>query len=197
VTQLILPGRFSGDDAVAWFARPRLRNLYGLLAPRARVAVPDDSASRTPPFVERIWMPGYAIRLHAIAKQRDQSVWTSVDGWTGQFAIFERVEQLQELALEEDYFPPGLEETKAIEIARHYLLQYVLRVRGEVGKPVVDAVEEVRIFHFPVWVLYYRRGKAIDVRTMDGYTGKDGGPKLRISVVNALVAARDAASVPG
>jgi hypothetical protein len=193
VTQWILPGRLSGGEAAGWFRRPRLRNLFGLLAPNVRIATPDDSSSRTPPFVERIWMPAYAIRLHAISKQRDQNIWASVDGWTGQFAIFERVNQLQEQTLQEDHFLPGLDETKATEIARHELLKFVLRVRGERGKPVVDSVEEVRVYHFPVWVLYFRRGRAMDLRTLDGYTGKDGGPKLRVAVINALVAARRAA----
>lgn len=191
MTQFLLPARLSGEEAVAWFRRPCLRNLFGLLAPSARIAVPGDTASRTPPFIERIWMPAYAIRLHATSKQREQSVWTSVDGWTGQFAILECMDQVEERILAEDHFPPGLDETQAIAVARHGLLQFVMRVRGEAGKPVVDSVEEVRLYHFPVWVLYFRRGRrALDVRTLHGFTGKDGGPKLRVAVLNALVAAR-------
>jgi hypothetical protein len=52
-------------------------------------------------------------------------------------------------------------------------------------------VEEIRLYYLPVWVLYYRRqGTFLDIKVLDGHTGKPGGAKTRVAVLNALVAAK-------
>lgn len=187
---LCLPPRIPGEDAARHFGRPRLANLYGLAARPVQVVTPESADARVLPFVERLWMPAYAVRLRTVTRGRPGSVWTSVDAWAGQFAVFECVDELAMREVSEDSFPPSLGEEEAGRVARQSLLQYILRRRGQMGKPVIEGVEETRLYHYPLWVLYYRRRGLIDLKVLDGYTGSAAGSKLRVAVVNALVAAR-------
>lgn len=199
-TLLCLPGRIAGDGAVRYFRRPRLLNLLGLLAPEVRVAAPDDPSSRVPPFVERLWMPAYAICLQATARQQPKSLWTSVDGWSGQCSILECVDELVPREIADTAFAPKLTEGEAVAAGRAGLLRYILAQRGQSNKPVVGTLEEIRLYHAPVWAYYYRRsGRYIDVKVLDGCTGKSAGAKVRVAVLNALVATkktRDALTAP-
>ena len=188
---LCLPVGITGDQAARHFCRPRFLNLYGLLSKTVRVAVPGTPSSRVPPFVERLWLPAYAICLRTTTRDTRKSVWTSVEGISGEFTMLDCVDELAPRQLNEDWFPAGLDETQAVELARLGILKYVMVQRGQLNKPTVDAVEEVRPYHFAVWVYYYRRRrKFIDLKVLDGYTGKSAGAKMRVSVINALIAAR-------
>jgi hypothetical protein len=191
MTSLYLPARITGEQAARYFSRPRFRNLFGLLARPVHVATAGSPSARIPPFVELLWLPAHAVCLHTASKQGDRRVWTSVEGVSGEFTLFECVDDLASCEPDADWFPPTINEQRATELARTGLLKYVMAQRGQLNKPVVDAVEEIRLYHFPVWVLYYRRrGTFLDIKVLDGYTGKSAGAKMRIAVINALVAAK-------
>lgn len=188
---LCLPTRIAGEQAARHFSRPGLRNLYGLLSRHVHVVVPERPAAKVLPFVERLWLPAYAVRLHATLRETEQNVWTSIEGISGEFSMFECAADLAEQELCEDHFPASIAQEQAVELARKGALRYVMAQRGQINKPTVDSVEEVRPYHFAVWVYYYRRRrKFIDLKVLDAYTGKSAGAKMRISVVNALVAAK-------
>jgi len=189
--RLCLPNSATGDRAVIAIRRPRFRNLFGLLAPRVNIAGPRQPATRILPFVERVWMPAYAVRLHAVSSKGEKHAWTSVEAITGAFSLFDCAEDLSPFEPDEDCFPPSLDEMRAAELARKGLLQYILHQRGQFNKPVIDAIEEIRAYHFAVWVYYFhrRRGR-IDIKTFDGYTVKPAGAKMRIAVLDALIAVR-------
>lgn len=188
--RLCLPPRISGEEAAQHFARPRLANLYGLLAKPVRVAVPRDPSTRVTPFVERLWMPAYAVRLRTVARGKNEWVWTAVDGWADDFSLFEREDQIALHEPAEDAFPPLFDEAQAADRARKGLLQYILRRRGQTNKPVIEEVEVIRLYHYPLWVYYYRRRGRIDLKVLDGYTGRPAGAKLRAAVVGALITDR-------
>ena len=191
MTALCLTARIKGDEVARRVCRPRLRNLFGVLAKPVRVAQHGDPSTRIPPFIERLWMPAYAVCLHTVARRKQKSIWTSVDGWTGQFSLLERVEELALHELEEESFSPNLNEPQAVELARKGLLLFILHQRGQINKPLIEGVEDVRLYYLPVWVYYYRRyGAYLDLKVIDGYTGKSAGAKMRVAVINALVAAR-------
>jgi hypothetical protein len=184
---LCLPARIAGEQAARYFSRPGIGNLYGLLLRRVHIA----PASRILPFVERLWLPAYAVRLHTASRETQMSVWTTVEGISGEFTMLECAGDLVDQELAEDCFPSSIDEEHAVELARKGMLRYVMAQRGQLNKPTVDAVEEVRPYHFAVWVYYYRRRrKFIDLKVLDAYTGKSAGAKMRVSVVNALVAAK-------
>lgn len=191
MTIYCLPARIGGESAARHFARPRAANLFGLLAPAIRVAEAGVSNTRQPPFVERIWMPAYAICLKTRSKKGDLLTWTSVEGISGMFALLEGVDDLAACDVVEDTFPPVLDESQAATLARHGLLRYIMAQRGQMDKPVVESVEAIRLYHFPVWNYYYRRfGRRIDFKVFDGYTGKAAGAKMRVAVLAALIGAR-------
>jgi len=187
---LCLPARVAGDQVARHFSRPRFRNLYGLLARPVRVAAAGTPSSRVPPFVERLWLPAYAVCLRATIRDNQKSVWASVEGVSGEFALLDCLDELVPRELDEDWFPPAISETQAAELARKGMLRYVMAQRGQWNKPTVDAVEEIRSYYFAVWVYYYRRRKHLDLKVLDGYTGKSAGAKMRVSVINALIAAK-------
>ncbi len=190
MTSLCLPALIDADAAVRFFGRPRFGNGFGLFAQKAVLAVQDDPGTRTLPFIERLWLPSFAVRVHATSPtKREQSVWTAVEGINGEFSLLECDEELAERELDGDVFPAMIDETRVAALARKGAMLYILRQRGLLNKPVVDAVEEIRPYHYPVWVCYYRRrGVFLDVMAQDARTGRSGGPKMRISVLHALVA---------
>ena len=198
MTSLCLPARIGGEQAARHFSRPRLRNLFGLLVRPAHVASPSDPTTRIPPFVERLWMSAYAVCLHAVSNQGDRQVWTSVEGISGEFTLLDCVDDLVPGIPDDNWFPPAFNEERAAELARKGLLKYVMAQRGQLNKPVVDAVVETRLYHFPIWVYYFRRqGRFLDIKVLDARTGKSAGAKMRVAVLNAFVAAkRSGQSIP-
>ena len=136
-------------------------------------------------------MSAYAVCLHAVSNQGGRQVWTSVEGMSGEFTLLDCVDDLVPGIPDDNWFPPAFNEERAAELARKGLLKYVMAQRGQINKPLVDAVEETRLYHFPVWILYYRRqGRFLDIKVLDGRTGKSAGAKMRVAVLNALVAAK-------
>jgi hypothetical protein len=188
LSSLCLPVRIGPDAAVQRFNKRKLKNLYGLLAREIRIAAPDDSASRRPPFIERLWLPAYAVLVHTRLREKENRVWTSVDGLSGYFAFLDDINLLKSTEPTEDAFPPTVTPDQAEKAARRGLLQFILRQRGQLNKPVIDAVEEIRLYHFPVWVLYRRHLRnRIDLQVLDAFTGSPGGAKMRVAVINALI----------
>jgi hypothetical protein len=196
VNNLFLPPRLNGEQAAQFFSRPRLLNLYGLLAPSVRVAKIDDPASRVPPFVERLWLPAYAVCLRTVSSKGERRMWTSVEAITGEFTLMECQDLLEQREVKEDIFPAVIDETQTVDIARKGLLRFIMLQRGQFDKPIVEGVEEIRPYHFAVWVFFYRRRKRfMDIKVFDAYSGKSAGAKMRVAVLSALVAARKSRQV--
>jgi hypothetical protein len=185
-----LPEVIAGEQAADRFSRPRFSNLYGLLAKPVRVASKGDPNSRKPPFVELLWLPAFAVRVRAVSPKAERKLWVSVDGMSGEVSLLECAGDIVERKLREDCFPPTLEEASINEFARKGFMRFVMAQRGQINKPTVEDVEEIKLYYYAVWVYYYRRRrKRIDLKILDAYTGKTSGAKTRVSVVNALVAA--------
>jgi hypothetical protein len=141
-------------------------------------------------------MPAYAVCLHASSSKGKRSVWTSVEGICGEFSLFECLDDLVSVDRDEDSFPPEITETQAVDLARKGLLKFVISQRGQINKPVVDELEEVRPYHFPLWIYYFRRqGRFLDIKVLDARTGKSAGAKMRVAVLQALVSQRKACRV--
>ncbi|HOV73404.1 MAG TPA: hypothetical protein PK967_05470 [Candidatus Hydrogenedentes bacterium] len=185
-----LPHPIGAERVANRIRRPRLRNSFGLLAPEVHVAVPGCPATRILPFLERLWMPAYAICLRTLSQKGSNAVWASVEAISGAFSLLDCAEDLAPVACDENCFPPVMEEARAVELARKGYLQYTLQQRGQANKPVVETIEAVLLYHFAVWVYYCRRRGKIDISVFDGYTGKSAGAKMRIAVLDAFIAAR-------
>lgn len=187
---LYLPARVGAADAVRQFGRPRFRNLFGLWRARPVKRTPDGQAAS----LELVWMPAYAFRLALSKGEIRSSTWVSVDASFGGFALFERMNVLEEGEPEGPCFPPVMPQDKAETLARQGLLRYVLRKRGV--KPQIEATEDTILFFAPVWVFYfYRSGGRIDVAILDGYTGGPMGGQMRAAIVNAFIRKRQESAV--
>ncbi|MBI2426043.1 MAG: hypothetical protein HYV27_24680 [Candidatus Hydrogenedentes bacterium] len=193
-----LPLRFSGADAVAIFNRPRIFNLYGLLRWKIQIIEPTHTGKRTPPCAELLWMPAYAIRFASELRGKPSFVWASVDGCGGHVQILEDTRYIIPLDVEEETIEPVIGEDEAAALGRKGLLHYTLRER-RLFKPIVKEVEEFRLFWYPVWVCYVpKRFKTrLDVLVLEAHSGRRAGSRLRIAVVNALIAQSKARKIPG
>lgn len=181
--------RIGSERAAGFFDRPRLLNLYGRLVKPTRVAKPGDPESRKPPFIECLWMPAYAVLVRTTLRGVESTVWTSVDGWSGDVTLFDAVVELTPCEKTDAFLIPELDEARAGEAARAGLHRHILRRRGQINKPIIQGVEQAIAFYYPVWVYYHRRRrKYIDIKVLDAVTGKPAGPKVRVGVLNALVA---------
>jgi hypothetical protein len=191
--------RISSERAALFFERPRLFNLYGLLARPTRVAKRADPDSRILPFLECLWMAAYAALVRTTVRRAESTIWTSVDGWSGDVTLFDAVVELTPCEKTVDFLAPALDETRAAEAARAGLQKYILRRRGQINKPVIEGVDQILLYYYPVWVYYYRRRRRhIDIKVLDAVTAKPAGAKVRVGVLNALVASRrEAESKPG
>lgn len=186
MNRLVLPPRYDADDAAKIFWRSRVRNLFGLLRPRPVKA----SADGLPASLELVWMPVYAFRMTLSGGSKESTLWVCVDASYGGFALFERMDVLEEQAPEGELFKPVLEVPQAERRARDGVVRYFLRKRGG-PKPSAVAVEEYRLFHTPVWVYYFHRyGKKIDLAVLDGYTGDKMGGRMRIAVLDGFIRRR-------
>ncbi len=186
MNRLVLPLRYNAADAARIFWRPRARNLYGILRRSPVKASPDG----LPASIELVWMPIYAFQAVLSRASKETRLWVSVDASYGEFALFGRIEELEEHVPEEHAFDPVLSVDEAERHARGELVRYLLRRRG--SKPDIEGVEQFRLYHTPVWVYYFHRfGKKIDLAVLDGYTGDTMGSKMRIAVLDAFIRQRE------
>ena len=179
---LLLPPRYSADEAARRCQRRRPANLYGLIRSRPVKQAPDGTVLS----IELIWMPCYACRFQVTRGAKRNSVWISVDGSYGGSALSERVKELRQETPEGEIFPYTIDEERAEALAREGIIRFILRKRG--AKPKVEALEEMQRYHAPFWVYYARRtnGK-IDLSILDAYTGEFTGGGIRQAVINGLV----------
>jgi hypothetical protein len=172
--------------ALGIFRRRRVRNLFGLLRHRPLKTTPQG----TPASVELVWMPLYAFRMVLIRGGRRTKVWVSIDASFGGFALFERMDELEERMPDGDFFDPVIDGEKAERLARDGMVRLILRRRGT--KPDVEGVDDRCFYYTPVWVYYFRRfGKKIDLAVLDGYTGDKMGARMRIAVLDAFIRRRN------
>ena len=184
MTGLFLPLRIPRDEARRLFYRTGIRNLYGLIRRRPAKMGTDG----LPASVELLWLPAYAVRFSLSLGEIQSQGWVSVDANFGGFALFERVDILEEREEKGECLPVILSPDDADKKGRHGLLRYFLRRRG--SKPLIGKTEDSLLYYAPVWVYYYRRGSKIDLKVLDGYTGSPMGGQVRTAIVNAFIAQR-------
>jgi hypothetical protein len=184
VNGLFLPLRISSAEARGIFYRSSIKNLFGLIR-RRPVSL---GADGLPSSVELLWLPAYAIRLELSLGETKSEGWVSVDANFGGFSLFERVDILEDREETGDCLPLILSQEEADKKGRHGLLRYFLRRRG--SKPLIGETLEYLIYHAPVWVYYYRKGRKIDLKVLDGYSGTPMGGQVRVAIVNAFIARR-------
>lgn len=179
---LVLPARFSREEALQRLRRRRLSNLYGLMLPRAANSALDG----TPSSIELIWLPAHAFRVRLSEREKQSEIWVTVDATYGGFALFGRVDQLTAEEPEGEIFAPRHTLAECETLAREGLIRYLLRRRGR--KPSVESISDSRNYYSPVWSYYFRRGRKLDLAVLDAYTGEPAGGRLRQAVINGLIA---------
>ncbi|HOZ48003.1 MAG TPA: hypothetical protein PLO37_25780 [Candidatus Hydrogenedentes bacterium] len=168
-----------------FFTRPRFRNLFGLVPPRTAKMVPGSKA----PYVELVWLPFYLITLRVSSPRGPGTISTSVEGYSGSFAIFQMHDNLVEGDVNGEYFPPQLTTEEAVGIARKELLLSIMRRRGQQEKPCIEDTVGLDLFYYPFWVYYIRRRRRfIDILLQDALTGERGGNRNKMGLLNAFVA---------
>lgn len=185
MSRLILPPRYDAEDAARIVWQPRMRNLYGMLRPRPVKLAPNG----LPASLELVWMPVYAFQMTMSRGGKKGTIWVSVDASFGGFALFERLDALEDGDPQGEVFDPAIEIHDAEQLARNGLVRFLLRRRG--AKPNAVKLEGHSFYHTPVWVYYFHRfGKKIDLAVLDGYTGDKMGSRMRIAILDAFIRQR-------
>ncbi len=134
-------------------------------------------------------MPYYL--LH-VAPRIDEGppITVSVSGYAGIFAIFQLHEFLLDGAPPEEAFPPALTPEEAERVARRELVGTLIRLRGNRKRFEPGDTVGIELIHYPYWVYYFerRRGR-LDMRVLDALTGEKPGHRLKLAMLEALVAA--------
>lgn len=185
MNHLVLSPRYDVNDAARIFWRPRFRNAYGLLRRRPVKT----NSHGLPASLELVWMPVYAFRVNLTRAGRRTAIWVSVDGSYGGFALFERLNELEEQEPEGERFEPTITHEAAERLARDGMVRFILRRRGT--KPDIESIDDSRLYFTPVWVYYfYRLGRKLDLAVLDAYTGDTMGAQMRIAILEAFIRQR-------
>ena len=148
-------------------------------------------AGRKLPYTQKIWFP-YHIYTFEMTSRKDPGIMqVSVEAWSGAFAIFQLEEHLSESALTDgEIFSPKLSIDICEPLARDNLIHTIMRQRSRFGgKPVPGDIIERETILYPLWVFYYARQKdLIDIKLVDGMSGRQSGHRTRSGVLEAFVA---------
>lgn len=186
-----LPLRVPQDAAIKVLRRHHRGLMRRILQGAIKHPADDAHLTRKPPFLEVIWMPWYVVPVQVESARGPGEKITSLDGWAGLFALFDRTENILDDEPAGEIFPPKLTADQAVARARLELLKFIMRQRGS-RKPVIVGTGEPYLVHFPYWVYYCppRRGR-LGIRLVDGTDGEVPGARLRLAVLEAFIA-RDA-----
>jgi hypothetical protein len=183
-----LPLRVPQEAAVKVLRRHHRGLMRRLIQGPIRYPAGDAHLTRSPPFLEVIWMPWYVVAIHVDSPRGPGVKITSLDGWAGLFALFERSDNILDDDVVGEVFPPKIAPEVAADRARKECLKFIMRQRGS-RKPVIVGHGEPEIVYFPYWVYYCppRRGR-LAIRLVDGSMGEVPGARMRLAVLEAFIA---------
>tara|TARA_R110001592_G_scaffold133907_2_gene349376 strand:+ start:41 stop:631 length:591 start_codon:yes stop_codon:yes gene_type:complete len=153
------------------------------------------TGSRELPYTEQIWFPYHIYTLEMTSRRNPGLMQVSVEAWSGAFAIFQLGGELIDSPPEKgEVFAPRLHLEDCESHARDNLLHTIMRQRSRLGgKPVAGAVVERETILYPLWVYYFARKKGvIDIKIVDGISGRPSGHRTRTGVLDAFVAKQKA-----
>ena len=183
-----IESRVSQAEAIRFFQRRRLGNLWGLFMRPD----PNVGTLKRMPYLERIWLSYYQIPIDVTSVHGPGVITVSVEAHSGAFAIFEMHKDIVEGELEGQAFPPKLTEEEAAVIGRKGLLKSIMRRRGQRGKPVVHSPGAAEVFYYPYWVYYYERRRGfIDIKALDALTREKAGARTKVGILGAFAAVGD------
>lgn len=179
------------ETAVAPICEQGMFAPWKRLARRRRAAASSPAARGTYPRVERIWFPYYLFSIEVTSRKGPGEMLVTVEAWSGAFAIFQLEEFLVEgTPTDGDIFPHRLDVETCALSARQDLLHTIMRQRSRIGgKPLPGSVTSREAILYPLWVYYYHRRKnMLDIKVVDGASGRLVGHKSRAAVLDAFLA---------
>tara|TARA_R110002096_G_scaffold118243_1_gene256041 strand:- start:74 stop:679 length:606 start_codon:yes stop_codon:yes gene_type:complete len=174
--------------AMAW------RRLF-VPAPRDKA----DGAGKALPYTEKIWFPYHIYTFEMNSRKGPGQLEASVESWSGAFAIFQLSEHLLEGEPESgERFEPRLSIEECEPLARDNLIHTIMRQRSRLGgKPVPGDIVGRETILYPLWIYYFARKRdIIDIKVVDGVTGRPNGHRTRAGVLDAFLAKRGGGDGP-
>lgn len=142
--------------------------------------------------IETVWMPFHRVTFQTEGQEKDKtsSLDTTVDAWSGAFAIVSFESELHYGYPPGEYFQPQLDENDACDIAYKQFLHTVMRQRSRGKKPLPKHIHEVSLLYWPFWILYIQRKRMLDIRLLDAVTAQPGGNRTKVGILQAFTAAQ-------
>ena len=175
------------------------------------------------PHLEQLWLPYFLVRFELRSADKTQRAHVLVCGGEGTAQVADETALRFAPSPETDdngppapppadaasharptstraprVFPATLSASDAVSRARHTLEVALLSsVRWSRRWPDVQLLD-VEAVGYPFWVYYFpRRGGMLDAALLDAVTGRRAGPKAKVALLAALLAARSAADAVG
>ena len=143
------------------------------------------------PYTEKIWFPYHIYTFEMNSRKGPGQLEASVESWSGAFAIFQLSEYLIDGEPEEgESFAPRLSLEECEPLARDNLIHTIMRQRSRLGgKPVPGDIVARETILYPLWIYYFARKRGIlDLKIVDGLTGRPNGHRTRTGVLDAFLA---------
>lgn len=168
---------------------------------RRRRSEPCDATPDGPtlslPRLECVYLPYYRVIIESAGPQASQDVATTVEAHAGTFSLFDPTRVTLDPAADGLTFPPKLSIDAAVDIARHGLELCAQSSRTRHKRIKVGRAKQVDVLHYPYWVYYHaRRRGAIDIKVLDAITGTAPGPKIKMSILTALITRSQSKDAP-
>jgi hypothetical protein len=180
-----IPPRYTREEALAFFRRPRWGTLFGLLRPSLEFGADADPSRKA--RLETVHLPYYLIRFGVDSSKGPGTIDVSVEALSGSFALFDMHKNLVEYEPEGEVFAPRLPEREAAARGQEELVKSILRRRGNREKPSVGEMESVKIFYYPYWILIYpTRKRAYNLFVFDAARGEKAGSRTRVGILAGL-----------
>ncbi len=138
---------------------------------------------------ECLWMPFYHVRIVMTARGEESTLDTTVDSWSGSFAIVSFESPIEDGLPPGEHFPPRMAPQEAESRAYQELLHTVMRQRSRGSKPMPQTVADSRLIYWPFWVIYIQKKRYLDLRLMDAVTAQPGGNRTKVGMLDAFTAA--------
>lgn len=139
--------------------------------------------------LELVYLTHYLVTFPVTQDDRSGVILSLISGYDASFSRIEvAAAAFEPHSAEQTLLPCTVQNTEQIlAAARQGTLMALINApgwatnRARLGEPTVETIG------YPVWAYYFRRRKGIlDVRTLDGWTGRLGTARVKLALLSAL-----------
>lgn len=191
-----LPVRFDEAAARHQLARRRLVRLRRLFA---RGSSKTETLRKSAPnalldeFVEITYLPHYLVNFSLLTSAAPRRAAVLVGAHEPTTSLWDVTQTEWSDTEGSSEFPPAVDPQRACELAGRLASSTLRRLTPGARNPLSLIFESIELIGYPYWAYYFhRRVGLFDVRLLDAVSGRPAGARLKVALLTALAARRDA-----